>query len=154
MLAEAVAGQQSERNVLVGQSLGDLLEPGAARATLTLATPDGRREELRSTTDQDGTRWSFGDTQTSGIYTVEIGSPVNRQEIYAVNVDTAESNLARVDPQELPHGFTMNRQNDLDEPDGGAVSRRGGLHKALLYGVLGLLFCETFLAWRFGNRRS
>ncbi len=154
MLAEAVAGQQSEHNVLVGQPLGNVVEPSEVRAPLTLTTPDGRREELRATTDQDGTRWLFGDTLTSGIYTVEIGSPVNRQEIYAVNVDTAESNLARVDPQELPRGFTMNRQNDLDEPDSGVVGRRGGLHKMLLYGVLGLLFFETFLAWRFGNRRS
>jgi hypothetical protein len=154
MLAAAVAGQQSEHNVLVGQPLGELVEPSAARAPLTLTTPEGRREELRATTDQDGTRWLFGDTLTSGVYTVEIGSPVNRQEMYAVNVDTAESNLARVDPQELPRGFTMNRQNDLDEPDSGVVGRRGGLHKALLYCVLGLLFCETFLAWRFGNRRS
>ncbi len=93
-------------------------------------------------------------TRPSGIYKVEFGPSPQREELFAVNVDTAESNLARVDPQDLPPGFTMNRGAELDEPDTGVVGRRSGLHKMLLYGVLGLLFCETFLAWRFGNRRS
>jgi hypothetical protein len=154
MLAAAVAGQQGEHNVLVGQAIGELLEPGMARAPLMLTTPDKRQEELRTTTDPDGTRWQYADTWTSGLYTLDAGSPANRQQIYAVNVDTAESNLARVDPQELPAGFTMNRNNDLDEPESGVTGHRGGLHKMLLYCVLGLLFCETFLAWRFGNRKS
>ena len=154
ILAAAVAGQQGQRNVQVGQPLGELVDANSATAALVLTTPDKRREELRTTTDQDGVRWSFGDTMLSGIYAVEYGSPRPHDEDYAVNVDTAESNLARIDPEELPKGFVMHSQSGIDEPTNAEVGRRSDLHRMLLYGVLGLLFTETLLAWRFGNRRS
>jgi hypothetical protein len=32
-----------------------------------------------------------------------------------------------------------------------SVSRRGELHRSLLYGVLVLLMLESFLAWKFGH---
>lgn len=156
MLSLAVSGEQTQRDVLVGQTFGELLDSGGAKGPVTLTLPDGRREELRTTTDQDGTRWAFGDTLASGVYRVDFGSPGdNREELFAVNVDTQESNLSRADPAELPHGFTFTaNRHDFDEPDTTVVGRRGGLHKPLLYCVLGLLFGETLLAWRFGNRRS
>lgn len=156
MLSLAVAGEQTQRDVLVGQAFGELLDAIAAKGPVTLTLPDSRREELRTTTDQDGTHWLFGDTLISGLYRVDFGSPGgDREELFAVNVDTQESNLSRADPSELPHGFTFTtNRHDLDEPDAGVVGRRGGWHKPLLYCVLGLLFGETFLAWRFGNRRS
>lgn len=65
---------------------------------LALKTADGRQEQLRLTVDADGSRWSFGDTNYSGVYTATIGPPVARDETFCVNVDTAESDLARIDP--------------------------------------------------------
>ncbi len=41
--------------------------------------------------------------------------------------------------------------NNRAMPD---VSRREGLHLWMLYGVLGLLFFESLLAWRFGHHHA
>ncbi len=151
MLAEAVAGQQSQRNLLVGQTISESA-PASLRGPLTLIAPDGRREELRVATDAEGGRWTAADASTSGPYTLEAGS--TRPEIFAVNVDTAESNLARIDPSDLPRGFTMNHAAALEESEENVAGERGSLSKMLLYAALALVFCETFLAWRFGNRNS
>jgi hypothetical protein len=40
--------------------------------------------------------------------------------------------------------------NDLT-PNSGSVSRRGELHRPLLYGVLILILVESILAWKFGH---
>jgi len=154
MLAVAVAGQETQHNLRVGQSITEPIEPAVAKAPLAMALPDGRREELRATTDADGARWSLADTSTSGVYTLEPGSASARESKFAVNVDTMESNLARIDPADLPKGFTMNRAADLEEVDQDLAAHRGSLSKMLLYAALGLLFAETCLAWRFGNPRS
>jgi len=69
-----------------------------------------------------------------------------------VNVGTAESDLTRLPSEELPKEFVTHlthRHNNLDDAGTPSIGRRSGLHKLLLYGVLGLLFFESFLAWRF-----
>lgn len=154
MLAEAVSGQMQDRNVEVGQSLGDLVSASASRDSVELRTPDGRVEELRLAVDSDGSRWNFADTSTSGVYIAEVKAAAPERESFAVNVDTAESNLARLDPDELPSQFTTNQQSNLDDEESAGVSRRTGLHKNLLYTVLGLLLLETLLAWQFGRGRA
>jgi hypothetical protein len=154
MLATAVAGERGQRNRLVGQPLGQSIDYASSKATLTLSTPDGRREDLRMTTDAEGSRWTFADTSLSGVYTLDASAARRPEELFAVNLDTAESNLTRIDPLDLPKSFLMNRQTDGDDSDAPTPSRRSGANRLLLYGVLGLLFVESFLAWRFGNRRS
>jgi hypothetical protein len=154
MLAEAVAGQPAQRNLQVGQSIVEPLQPAQARAPLTLVTPDNRREEIRPTTTAEGASWSLADTSQSGLYALESSSAGAPVELFAVNVDPAESNLARVDPSELPPGLAMNKAASVDEPDEPVAAGRGALSKLLLYAALGLLFTETCLAWRFGNRRA
>lgn len=153
-LALAVSGQASDRNVLVGQSIGDAVEPSARAAPVTLVTPDGTHEELRPTSDAGESRWSFADTNRSGVYTAEFGPPAARAESFAVNVETSESDLTRVDPEDLPKQFTTYKHPDLDTPDIASVGRHSALHRELLYGVLALLFLESFLAWRFGHQTT
>lgn len=68
-----------------------------------------------------------------------------------------ESDLARISPEELrnrvwpevPFVHQTTWQN-LDDPPVGRIGRSSGLARTLLYALLGLLFVETFLAWRFG----
>jgi hypothetical protein len=151
LLALAVRGQMNERNLQVGQSLGDSLPAMATRATVGVTDPAGSREEVRMALDSQSSRWSYADTQQSGVYRVELGAPVSRAQAFAVNVDTAESDLTRLAGDELPREFHAYQRDDLDEADSPAIGGRSGLHKLLLYCVLGLLFVETFLAWRFGN---
>ena len=54
---------------------------------------------MRST--PTGSEWSYTDTDVSGIYTLR-GLPQGRTQQFAVNVDTAEGDLAKIDPQQLP----------------------------------------------------
>jgi hypothetical protein len=154
LLALAVRGQMNERNLQVGQMLGDRLPAMATRATVGVTDPAGTREEVRMALESQSSHWSYSDTQQSGVYTVELGAPVSRQQAFAVNVDTAESDLSRLAADELPKEFLAHQRDDLDETDSPAIGGRSGLHKLLLYGVVALLFCETLLAWRFGNAKQ
>ncbi len=90
----------------------------------------------------------------SGVYKVELGPPLAREEAFAVNVDTSESDLTRLATDEVPRQFTAYRRDNLDEADSPAIGQRNGLHKLLLYAALGLLLCESFLAWRFARGTS
>jgi hypothetical protein len=151
ILALAVRGQMTEHNVEVGQVLGDSLEALATRATVSVTSPNGSHEDVRMAMDRQSSRWSFADTHESGVYRVDLGAPVSRNEAFAVNIDTSESDLTKLAPEELPKEFTTHKRSSLDEADSPNISHRSGVHKTLLYCVLGLLFAETFLAWRFGH---
>ncbi len=151
LVALAVRGQVQDHNVEVGQALGESLEALATRATVGVTDPAGETEDVRLALDGSGSRWSYANTQQSGVYQVQIGEPVGRREDFAVNVDTAESDLTKLAPEELPREFTTHRQTGLDDVESPGIRQRSGLHKGLLYCVLGLLFAETFLAWRFGR---
>ena len=151
MLALAVRGQMTEHNLEVGQVLGDSLEALATRATVNVTDPSGSHEEVRMSLDAQASRWTYADTTISGVYRVAIGAPVSRDEAFAINVDTAESDLTKLSPDELPKQFTTHQRASLDEMQSPSIGHRTGLHKSLLYCVLGLLFLETFLAWRFGH---
>ena len=151
LLAFAVRGQMSQHNVEVGQPIGDSMATQTARAPVTVASPAGGREEIRLAVDVQSSEWSYGDTRTSGIYKVSLPAPVAKEEYFAVNLDTTESDLARLAPDELPREFATERRANLDETGAQSVGRRSALHRSLLYTVLGLLCLETLLAWRFGS---
>ena len=88
----------------------------------------------------------------SGIYAARVGPPPGREETFAVNVDTAESDLAQIDPEELQDevwpGVPFVHQTswqDLGATGPGGPIRGGSrLHVGLLYAVLGLLFVRRF----------
>jgi Aerotolerance regulator N-terminal/von Willebrand factor type A domain len=151
LVALAVTGQMSEHNVEVGQTLGESLQAMPSRATVNVTNPAGARDEVRMALDAQVSRWSYSDTQESGVYKVDVGAPIERREAFAVNVNTAESDLTKIAPEELPKQFATQRQTNLDDMDVPSIRQRSGLHKNLLYVVLGLLFVESFLAWRFGR---
>jgi hypothetical protein len=90
------------------------------------------------------------------VYTARFDAPASPSELFAVNVDTVESDLTKLTAEQLREGvwsgipFDTSREN-LDEAPVLRIGRRGTLSKELLYAVLGLAFLETFLAWRFGH---
>ena len=108
---------------------------------------------MRLDVDARGGRWTFADTQWSGVYLARLGAPATQEEAFAVNVDTAESNLTRLDPDELPKPFTTDHQTDFGGDASASVSRHSNLNRMLLYTVLGLVLAETLLAWRFGHQQ-
>jgi hypothetical protein len=156
MLALAVGSQTAARNAQVGETLGEAVRSLAGKQTLTLTTPEEKEETLRLSTDSEGSRWSYADTLVSGPYRVEAEtrSEDAKDRIYAVNVDTKESNLARIDPNEMLPQFTTTAPSLSLDSTGTNVVRQSGLHRWLLYSVLVLLFLEVFLAWRASNARA
>jgi hypothetical protein len=157
-LAFAVGEETAQRNLEVGEPLGGSLAASAGDVPLAVRTPDGRSETVPVRAEADGQSWGFSDTDTSGIYTARFGPPVSRTELYAVNVDPAESDLAKLSEEELREdvwpGVPFVHQTSWEDPADEPVARIGRpskLPKGLLYGVLVLLFAETFLARRFGN---
>ena len=157
LLAYAVGGQAEQRNLEVGQPLGATVSTTAGDVPLVIQGPEGRSDPIRVRTEGDYGSWTYSDTGTSGLYAAEFGPPLARADRFAVNVNTAESDLAQLSVEELrnevwpdipfAHQTTW---ETFDEQPATAAGRSAGLLRALLYAVLGLLFFETFLAWRFG----
>ncbi|NUQ61697.1 MAG: BatA domain-containing protein [Pirellulales bacterium] len=157
LLSYAVGGQIDQRNLEVGQPLGATVSTAAGDVPLVIEGPQGRSDPIRIQSQGDYSGWSYADTSTSGPYAARFGPPVSRTDWFALNVDTAESDLAQFTPDELRgevwpdvpfvHQTTWESLEEQPVTTAGSSSR---LPKTLLYAVLGLLFLETFLAWRFG----
>jgi hypothetical protein len=156
MLELVVRGQGDEHNVVVGQALGESLRALAGKSSVSVKTPTGESNTVRVTPEGDYSHWSFDDTSTSGVYAVTYPTSTISAESFAVNVDTTESNLDKLDKKELvdrvwagvPLVDLQEVSDELVQPTAG----RNLLHQTFLMGVLGLLFLETYLAWMFGRR--
>jgi hypothetical protein len=159
LLAAAVRGQQAQRNVLVGQPLGDTLRLAANQNSIKIRTPAGESSVVRLKNEGDWSDWTFVDTQAAGVYQASLPVGPATEETFAVNLDTTESDLAKVDPAELREQvwsgvpFVLrNDWQDLTQESDESIVRRSGLHHVLLLAVAGLLFLETFVAYWFGKR--
>ena len=161
LLALAVRGQQAEHNVLVGQPLSDALRNLAGQNTIQIKPPGGDPSSVRLKAEGDYSEWTFSDTSASGIYLASLPGPQMPSESFGVNVDTAESDLAKLEPAELRErvwaGVPFQLRNDwqdLNLESDEAIVRRNTLHQFVLLAVLGLLFLETLLALLFGRRAA
>ena len=128
---------------------------------MTVQTPDGRSRSVQLRADDDDTTLSYPDTAQSGIYMARFGAPLNRTESFAVNVDTVESDLTQIDPEELQNevwpDIPFVHQTIVAgfcPPPGRAVrsAAAAGCTSVCSIAVLGLLFVETFLGWKMGHR--
>ena len=128
---------------------------------MSVQSPDGRQRPAQLHAAGDRFALTYADTLQSGIYVAKFGPPANRSQTFAVNVDTAESDLAQIDPGRTcatRRGRTSRSSIRLRgkisrEPAVGSARGKHGLHVDLLYAVLGLLLAETFLGWKLGARR-
>jgi hypothetical protein len=101
--------------------------------------------------DTQGERqWSFSDTRLAGIYAL-AGQVQEASQRFALNVDTRESELTRIDTRQLPQEFVVRNllPSARDEPT--ALLAHATWSGWLLWLALLLLFIESFLAWRFGR---
>jgi hypothetical protein len=172
-----IRGQIERRNVAVGEPIGGTLPANAGETSLVVRDPRGRSESVRSRRESDLNVWSFADTMTSGVYSIgRIGNPsydstanaagrggapsygLSRTDLFAVNVDPAESDLAALTVEQLRSevwpGIPFVHETSLehfDRPALGRASRSSLWAIDLLSGVLILLLVETFLARRFGH---
>jgi hypothetical protein len=158
MLACALAGQLQHRNLLVGEPLGGTCPLVGGEMAFALRMPSGRSETMRLRAVDDLSVWNFDGTTRSGVYAAQFGPPLNRTDRYAVNVDTAESDLTPLSPDqvreelwsEIPFVHQTTWRN-LETQPAAAVARPSDLAKDVLYVVLVLLLVESYLARRFGH---
>ncbi len=152
-----VADRHRSRQVLVGESIGASVPPAAIDVPVTIELPSGdpvpRRVPPR---DEVGT-FLFDDTTRSGLYRIQFGPPVASDETFAVNIDAQESDLAKLQRDELQQLLPSWRFEYLTNwqaiatGKSSAMQNRGELHRYFLYLALVLALVESFLAWRFGH---
>ena len=129
-----------------------------------MQTPDGSQVKLPIEHRDGSPVWTFDDTATSGIYTVGLAPATDQRLadygslVYAVNVDTVESDLTKLSEKQLRDdvlaGVPFEIQATWSHTEAAPlspISRRSQLAVVLLYAVFGLLLLESFLAWRFGH---
>jgi hypothetical protein len=155
LLAYASGGQQSQWQQLVGTplsgSISDSAVSSAASGGLQMVRPDGRTASVVVRSTPTGSEWNYLDTDASGVYTLR-GLPQDRTQQFAVNVDTTEGDLAKIDPQQLPPAIKVRSTWQGETRDGsGEATAQSSWNTNILWGVLALLFAESFMAWQFGR---
>jgi hypothetical protein len=158
ILGFSVSGQSQQRNLTVGEPLGGTLPATAGEAPVVVRNPRGRGEPVAPQIGREGNSWTYPDTLLSGVYSAQFAPPMARTESFAVNVDTAESDLRSFTADELrsdvwpdvPFVHQTIWEN-VDQPALAHASRPRQFPGGLLYGVFVLLLVETALARRFGH---
>lgn len=156
VIFQAAAGRTAERNVRVGQPLELSLPGSGMAAAVSVVAPGGKTVPTKLQAAGAVSRLHFEETDLSGAYSVKVGPPLALEAAFAVNPIPAESDPARLDRAGLAEavpGWSFAYMTDWKAltGDAAAVSRRGELHRPLLYLLLGFLLFESFLAWRFGH---
>jgi hypothetical protein len=159
LLAAAVSGQAGEHNLLVGQSLGSSVRAAVGDIEVEVQPPAGGKDLVRVAISPDHSRWEYTQTMQSGAYRARLGPPVSRDELFAVNVNTAESDLTRLEVDDLRSNvwpdvdFSYSTVwQDLSAKPDDQISRRANLNRWFLYPVLAMLLLEPLLAWWFGRQ--
>lgn len=159
MLRLAVSDRDAYRNVRVGEPLAGVVHGQVGELPLRISPPDWPRQPVAGGPPQriqlevsgNDSRWTYGETEHSGMFRAQYGDPLNAVRWYGVNVDPREGSLEQLDPELLPSQFN---QTSGEDTEAGAVvpgARAGSLFRSLLGGVLLLVVLETFLGWRFGT---
>jgi len=162
LLAFCVGGELQRQNVAVGEPLTASIPTQAHDTLVTVEMPDRSSRETVLRPDGGYSTMTFTDTSSSGIYAARFGPPIDRTENFAVNVNTVESDLTPLSLDELQSdvwpGVRFQYQTtwrNLDVQTAGShIARQRHFHVDLLYAVLGLLFLESYLAWRFGHHTA
>jgi hypothetical protein len=129
----------------------------AADVDAAILRPDGQTQSARVVRDETFSRFTFENTSETGIYDVTFAHPVSRNELFAVNVDPRESNLAKFVQEELSDelltglefSYLTSWPGEESAPEATSSAEHGGLARWILYAILYLMFVEQMLAWDF-----
>jgi len=160
MLAYCAGGRQRQRNLVVGEPIEGTLPARARELPVEVEDPAGKLHSVRPQTEGDPATFSDERTMLSGLYRVRLGPQESGGETryYALNLDTRQSDLARVDQQQLSAELWQGVDFELVSTWQGSPAESAAplvaparLPVQLLYVVLAMLFVELFLGWRFGH---
>lgn len=156
-----VSGRVQRQTLRVGDPISFPLPEGTFDVDAAVTRPErfGRPEveSAKNELHSGVTCLDYTNTDWSGVYRFAIGSPIGEDWAAAVNPWPIESNLDKIPEEELRStlpgwDFRMLRQWEPDQPmPSSTASDSGSIHRAILYVVLGLVFLESVLAWRFGR---
>lgn len=154
LLTYACGGRQAHWQQLVGTSSSGSIaatESRSGSSELQIVRPDGRTESVSTRSAAAGSEWNYSNTDVSGIYTLR-GLPQGHTDRFAVNVDTVESDVAKIDPKQLPPAIRV-QSHWQDETTGNAFQAmaQSDWTTEILWGALALLFAESFMGWQFGR---
>lgn len=145
------------RNLRVGETLVSFLPADAAGKAASITLPDTSVVPVKVVKKGERGVIEYAKTQRPGLYKVQLagGSVVD----YVVNADRAESNLAKLTPEEIK---ALAKANGLqvvksaEEFKARDKAQRVGLEiwKWALLILLGLLFAELILQQKFARGRS
>ncbi len=151
ILSVGISGRSAARNVLVGDELEGLVSGTVDDFPLEVNSPGARSERVKPVIDGADSRWAYGNTGQSGMYEARLGPPVSSSQMFAVNVNTRESDLERFDPDLLPEQFRADYQAEGGSATRLPSSKSTHLFQWVLVGLLGLLLLESCVAWAFGR---
>lgn len=153
----ANSGTWKNRQLTVGRPLLATWPARAYDMQVSLRRPGEDPIPLRTLERDHTTVVSYESTERAGIYELVLGAPLNRREFYAVNVDTAESDLTTVSSRDLQSelfsdvGVTVRQANE-PAPIRAAQLEQAGFSataRILKWTVLVILLIESLLAWKF-----
>jgi hypothetical protein len=152
MVGHAISGRGDGHTVLVGEDLTGIASGIAPGAEAMLTRPGDTTQKLSLAADGIDARWTIPDADTSGIYSVQLpGQPAQQ---LAVNLNTRESDLARLDPELLPSQFSRELAEPGQPPPALATAQGRSFFRLLLSAMLVLVLVEPCLAWYFGRGRG
>lgn len=146
MLKLCLSSQGSKKNLAVGQPMRDERPNGGVDST-TVTNPAG--QTVRVTAEDGAVAWRFDQTLRQGMYELKHGDD-SEIELFAVNLDTGESDLASLAEERLPSQL-QKKPMPGDDPTGQTPAARKPAFRFLLGGVLALLLVESTLALAFGR---
>jgi hypothetical protein len=155
-VAFVAAGEDRQRTVDVGQPVEGFLAGTLPQPVVILRKPGqgdqpGGEDRLPVTDEQGRTRWLVPGQSRSGAY--EIRSPGPGEPLLAsfvVNPDARESNLKRIDSDDLPSALKTSTAAGAATTASQFGPPRAWFRELLLI-VFALLLTESFVAWHLGR---
>jgi hypothetical protein len=152
MVSHAISSRGEGRTVLVGEDLTGIASGIASGIEATLTRPGSITQKLTLAAEGIDARWTIPDADACGIYSVQL--PDQPAQQLAVNLNTRESDLARLDPDLLPSQFSRELAEPGQPPPTIASSQGRSFFRLLLSAMLVLVLVEPCLALYFGRGRG
>ena len=157
LVVHSVSGRWKNRQLTVGEPIMMTWSSRVFDMTVSVRSPGGPEVPVNLRDNDSLLAAAFDQTDQAGVYELALGSPLNRKELYAVNVDTTESDLSPAEWQRLQSELFPDADVQVwnVEAPGIQTARselRSGLSlltRSLAWTVFVLLMIEPLLAWRF-----